>query len=66
MNSHLDQVLAAHGLGPTHQDQEVSFQKAASALMEDPEIYNSVLSLKCAEAEALNAEFQARQAAGRR
>lgn len=67
MNQHLDSVLAAHGLGgPSVHDQEVAFQKVAGQLMADPEIYNSVLSLKCAEAEALNAEYLAQQQAGRR
>lgn len=66
MNAHLDQVLASHGLGgPSYQDQDVAFQKVAGDLMNDPEIYNAVLSLKCAEAEALNAEALAQRGAGR-
>lgn len=63
MNAYLDGVLAKNGIGqPTYQDQEVGFQKAAASLMNDPEIYNSVLSLKVAEAQAVEAEYAAQQA----
>lgn len=63
MNAHLDRVMAQAGIGqPTPHDQAVGFQKAAEYLMNDPEIYNSVLSLKVAEAQAIEAEYAAQNA----
>jgi len=43
------------------QEEEVSVKNAAAAWMEDPAIYNSVLSLKAHEAEQLLAQMQPRQ-----
>ena len=67
MNAQLDRVLDQYGLGhskqASYQEQEVGYKQAAAQLMQDPTFYNSVLSLKVAEAEQLKAEFDAWQAA---
>lgn len=53
--AHLDGALSAGGYGSVkaaaEADQEWAIKSAASDLMEDPDMYNSVLSLKQAQAD---------------
>lgn len=53
--SHLDGVLGDAGYGSVKQaaaeEQEWAIKSAAAELMEDPDVYNSVLSLKQAQAD---------------
>lgn len=67
MNAQLDRVLDQYGLGQTkqasYQEAEIGYKQAAASLMQDPLFYNSVLSLKAAEAEQLKAEYAQWQAA---
>ncbi len=66
MNAGLDRVMEQYGLGQQKQagyvEQEVGIKNAAAHLMQDPLFYNSVLSLKAAEAEQVKAEYAAWQA----
>lgn len=62
MNSSLDRVMDQYGLGREKTAEiETGYREAAAHLMQDPTFYNSVLSLKAAEAEAVRAEYEARQ-----
>jgi len=69
MNQNLDGVMQQYGLGKTkqaaYQEAEIGYHNAATSLMQDPVFYNSVLSLKVAEAEQLKADYEASKASGR-
>ena len=56
----LDQLMSQHGLGG--QARQISLQKVAASLADDPNIYNAVLSLKAAEASAVQAQLAANPA----
>jgi hypothetical protein len=60
LNQMVGQVLDQHGISaPVKQaEAESAIQQIADVLAQDPRYYNSVLSLKCAEAEELNAQYQ--------
>ncbi len=65
MNAGLDQILDQYGLGQSKQasyeEVELGIKQAAAQLAADPTFYNSVLSLKAAEAEQMKAEYAAWQ-----
>ena len=65
----LDQVLAQAGLDggikqASSQERDVAINQVAAQVMEDPDIYNSVLSLKAAEAEQVATQLGLRAPAG--
>ncbi len=66
MNSNLDAVLSQYGLGhqkvASAQEVEVGYKQAAAELMQNPTLYNSVLSLAVHEAAKQQEQFQAWQA----
>ncbi len=71
-NLALDQILAQNGIdvrhkAAAHQEEELAQREAVLTLAQDPTIYNSVLSLKTAEAQKIQAQYQAwqQQQAGR-
>jgi len=59
MGSSLDHIMQTYGLasGPQVMDVNESYKQAADALIVDPTYYNAVLSLKAAEAEQLQAQY---------
>lgn len=61
--SQLRQQYGITGGQAGFQEAEAGYKQAAAELMQDPTFYNSVLSLKAAEAEQLKAEFDAWKAA---
>ena len=53
-NNSLKEVLSSAGYGPSHQEVEQNgIKQAAYALAQDPNLYSSVLTVKAAEAEAI-------------
>lgn len=64
-NAALDQTMAHYGFGAVKaaaaQEESVAIKSAAADLMNDPDIYNSVLALKANEAETYLAQLQAQQ-----
>lgn len=63
MNAALDSVLTKYGLdagAPAHQEVDLGFRQAAAALAEDANFYNSVISLKAAEAEEIRQQLTPR------
>lgn len=62
MSRHLDEVLGLqpHVKAAAAQEEEIAIRQAARGIMQDPMFYNSVLSLKAAEAAQLQQEFQGR------
>lgn len=65
MRAGVSQLKQQYGLSKSasYQEADASYKQAAAQLMQDPTFYNSVLSLKAAEAEHLKAEFDAWKAA---
>lgn len=64
MNRHLDQVLAQHGLdggikAAAAQEEESAIRQLTVDLSNDPLLYNSVLSLKTAEAQDIQQQYEA-------
>jgi len=53
-NSSLKEVLSSAGYGPSHQEvEQAGIKQAAYSLAQDPNLYSSVLTVKAAEAEAI-------------
>lgn len=70
LNNGVDALMAQYGLGQVKaagfSDADVAYKQAAADLMQDPSIYNAVLSLKAEDAKAVQAQYanwQGRQTA---
>lgn len=63
MDAGLDRVMSQYGLGQNKEasylNADYGYKQAAEHLMQDPAFYNSVLSLKAAEADQMRMEFDA-------